>query len=369
MKKSFQRWLFTLAALVSAMLLPVTGLAGEVKGLYSATLLVPAQNSTPTTAQLARGLTGVLVRVAGNRTLLGKPAIQQALQTPDALLRRFEYRQTNRAVTDETGTEQPAQALAMEFDNALIERLLRESQERSLGSQRPTLMLWLAAEQNNRRDYISPDSRILLPLMSRARARGLPVQLPLYDLTDQQNLPVSDLWGLFQNGIEQASRRYRPDATLAGRMAPLPGGNWYIEWLLTGQGSVQRFTTEGSNDEALGEAVEQVADRLFAALGGATDSNYMEGLQLEVTNVRTLADYAAVVGYLEKLTLVTEVDVEQVDGARLLLRLQLDGRSEQLRRAIRLESRLAPASGNIAPADTDSDADEDALFLRYRWQG
>jgi len=336
--------------------------AGEVAGLYSSRLLVPAQHSKPTTDQLASGLAGVLIKVAGSRNILGKPVVQQALQAPDALLGGFAYRKTGQAIKDASGTQQPAQALALDFDSTLVDKLLRQANERPIGAQRPTLMLWLAAEQYNQRDYLSADNRLVGTLMRRAASRGLPVQLPLFDLTDQQNLPVSDLWGLFRDGIEQASSRYRPDVTLAGRMMPLPGGNWYIEWLLLGQGAAQRFTTEGNSEEALGAAVEQVSDKLFSALAGASDSNYMEGLQLDITNVRTLADYAAVVGYLNRLTMVTGVVVEQVEGTRLLLRVQLDGRVEQLERAVRLEPRMAPVNAGVP-------VDENRLFLRYRWQG
>lgn len=336
--------------------------AGEVAGLYNSKQLVPAQHSSPTDEQMADGLSRVLVKVSGNRGLLGKPAIQQALAAPKALLRGFEYRRTDLAVTDEKGTQQPAQALSMTFDSALIERLLRSANERPLGAQRPTLMLWLAMEQRNQRDYVSPDSSVLRPLMAQAEARGLPVQLPLLDLTDQQNLPIADLWGLFGNGIEAASVRYRPDATLAGRMVPLPGGNWYVEWLLLGQGGAQKFVTEGAQDDVLTGAIEQVADRLFAALSGSSDSNYMEGLQLDIANVRTLSDYVSVVDYLNKLTLVSRVDVEQVDGERLLLRVQLDGRAEQLERAIRLEPRMVPVDVEVINA-------VEQQLLRYRWQG
>lgn len=336
--------------------------AGEVSGLYSSQLLVPVQQGAPAASQLADGLAGVLIKVSGSRNVLGKPVVQQALQAPDALLRGYAYRKTGRAVADASGTQQPAQALALDFDTTLVDKLLRQANERPMGAQRPTLMLWLAAEQQNQRDYLSADNHLLSTMMNRAATRGLPVQLPLYDLTDQQNLPVSDLWGLFRNGIEQASSRYRPDATLAGRMTPLPGGNWSVDWLLLGQGAEQRFTTQGSSEEALGAAVEQVSDKLFVALTGTSDSNYMEGLQLDVTNVRTLADYAAVVGYLNRLTMVTAVVVEQVEGTRLLLRVQLEGRVEQLERAVRLEPRMAPVNAGVP-------VDENRLFLRYRWQG
>jgi len=344
------------------MMLAFGARAGEITGLYSSSQLVPAQFREPAVEHLADGLARVLVKVSGSRNVLGKPAVRQALQEPRTLLRGFEFSKTNQAVVDANGTQQPAQALAMQFDNALVDRLLRSANERPLGSQRPTLMLWLAAEQNNQRDYVSPDGHLMMPLLRRAQSRGLPVQLPLYDLTDQSDLPVSDLWGLFRDGIEQASARYRPDATLAGRMAPLPGGNWYVEWLLIGQGRAQRFTTEGNSQEALTAAVDQVADRLFAALGGATDSNYMEGLQLDITNIRTLSDYTSVVDYIRKLTLVSSVQVEQVNGTRLLLRVQLDGRAEQLERAIRLEPRMAPLDAGV-------EDDGVQMFLRYRWQG
>jgi len=349
-------------ALVLLFLFACGARAGEVTGLYNSALLVPEQHREPATEHLAEGLAQVLIRVSGNRNILGKPAVREALQTPGPFLRGFEFRNTGAAIADANGNQQRAQALALQFDNTQVDALLRNASERPLGSQRPTVMLWLAAEQNNRRDYVSPDGRAMEPLLQRAEMRGLPVQLPLYDLTDQQDLPISDLWGQFQRGIEQASGRYRPDATLAGRMRPDSNGQWLAEWMLLSQSGVQRFTTGGTADQALTDAADQVADRLFSALAGVGGSNYMEGLQLDITNIRTLGDFTSVVDYLKQLTLVNTVQVEQVNGTRVLLRVQLDGRAQQLERAIRLEPRMAPVV-------TDVVDNGEQLSLSYRWQG
>ena len=45
-----------------------------------------------------------------------------------------------------------------------------------------------------------------------------------------------------------------------------------------------------------------------------------------------------------------------------LLRVQLDGRAEQLERAIRLEPRMAPLDSEVI-------GDAEQRLLRYRWQG
>jgi len=59
---------------------------------------------------------------------------------------------------------------------------------------------------------------------------------------------------------------------------------------------------------------------------------------------------------------VTSVVVEQVDGTRLLLRVQLDGPAQQLERAIRLEPRMAPMDAGLPSGG-------ERISLRYRWQG
>lgn len=337
---------------------------GEVSGLYHSTLLVPSQTSRPTAAQLSEALAEVLVRVSGRRDLLGKPAIRQALLKAAPLVRSFSYRSTNRAVRDSSGTEQPAQLLALEFDRSLVDQLLSQAGERPLGSQRPTLMVWLAAEQQGRRDFLSSDHHLIAPLRQAAGERGLPIQLPLLDLTDQQALPLSDLWGLFADGVEQASLRYRPDAVLAGRLMPMAGGNWAIEWLLLERGEPVRFVTEGSAEEALRQAVDRTADRLFSTLAGdgAGYSYYLDGIQLDISNVRSLRDYSAVLDYLAQLSLVTAVYTEQVDGSRLLLRVQLEGHIDQLQQALSLEPRLVPSHAGATAGDS-------TLALHYRWQG
>lgn len=348
------------------MMLATTLRAGEVSGLYSLSLLVPSQSTEPSVEQAQVALSAVLVKVAGNRQLLGSPEIQQALEQAPSYLKSFAFHSTNRVIRDEQGTEQLAQKLALEFDESLVNALLQQSGESALGSQRPTLMLWLAAEQQGQRDYLLPESQTLAPLMQSAAQRGLPLQMPLLDLTDQQALSISSLWGLFADDIKQASSRYRPDATLAGRMTQLPGKSWYIEWLLLSGDKEARFVTEGGLEDILREATETVADQLFANMGqvAAVDSSFHQtGIYLDISNVRSLRDYISVTDYMSQLSVIAAVHPAEIDGSRVLLKVELKGSLEQLQQAISLEPRLSTLDTVI----DETNVQRASLLLR--WQG
>jgi hypothetical protein len=77
--------------------------------------------------------------------------------------------------------------------------------------------------------------------------------------------------------------------------------------------------------------------RTFAASGSQLGS-----VAIEVSGISNLDAYASTLNYLEGLTLVRAVAVEQASGDRMRFKLSVRGDAETLRRAIGLEDRLVP---------------------------
>ncbi len=65
------------------------------------------------------------------------------------------------------------------------------------GSLRPQVLLWLVDEQGLSRNIISNSSASNLPFVVSefSSQRGLPIMLPLMDLTDANKIKLSDVWG------------------------------------------------------------------------------------------------------------------------------------------------------------------------------
>ena len=94
--------------------------------------------------------------------------------------------------------------------------------------------------------------------------------------------------------------------------------------------------------------------RVFAASGSSLDN-----VVVEVSGIGNLDAYASTLNYLEGMTLVRAVSLEQVAGDTMRFKLAVRGDAATLRRAIALDSRLV--SQDDAAATTG-----ERLSFRYR---
>ncbi|WP_286238218.1 DUF2066 domain-containing protein [Neptuniibacter halophilus] len=334
-------------ALLIILSLPLN--AATVTDLYRATLPVSQQSAAPDQAALQQGLRQVLVKVSGNKALLGNPLIQSQLSAAPGFLQQFSYQGTV-----------DAQKLVLDFSPAAVNELLSRSGFKPLGESRPAVLVWLATELQGERDFVLAEDSLQDQLSDKAALRGLPLQFPLLDLTDQAALPVSDLWGLFAEPVAQASKRYRPDAVVAGRITPTPAGKVQLDWSLSGSSDPQRFSSTGTLDEVLTELVETTADQILQPVVTHGLSYYQKGIAVRVSNVNSLAAYIQLNDFLKSLPVVREVNTERARGSDLVLRVQLDGSEARLQQAISVDQRLQPADLIANPDGSRS--------LSYRWQ-
>ena len=147
-------------------------------------------------------------------------------------------------------------------------------------------------------------------------------------------------------GLMQAAARYGANAVLLGRAR---GG--IVQWtLLSNEGAAQ---ASGGLDDGVHLAADTFA-RVFAASGSSLGS-----VIVEVAGISDLNAYAATLNYLEGMTLVRSVALEQVAGEKMRFRLAVRGDAATLRRAIALDHRLVPT-------DAADGAAADRLAFRYQ---
>jgi hypothetical protein len=105
--------------------------------------------------------------------------------------------------------------------------------------------------------------------------------------------------------------------------------------------------------------------RVYAASGSSLDS-----VLVEVSGIVNLNAYASTLNYLEAMTLVRGVALENVAGETMRFRLAVRGDVATLRRALALDNRLVPLAGGPlpgpAPATGGGSAVTDRLQLRYQ---
>lgn len=283
-------------------------------------------------AAFAEALKAVLVRVSGQRDAPARLAPE--LDNPRKYVQRFGFTEDN--------------VLQVGFDSVSIDRLLSQAGLPVWGRERPATLVALGVDDGGAVRWVSaqasPSARDAIA--RAAYERGLPLVWAAMDAQDQSSVGFEAAGS--QDSWLQAAQRYGAHAALLGRMR-----DGSIQWTLISRDGVERAV--GGHVDGVHLAADAFA-RVFAAAGGSYDT-----VVIEVAGVNDLDAYAATLNYLESMTLVRNVAVEQAAGDVLRFRLAVRGDAETLRRAIGLDNRLLP----LAPSALDPATDVERLSFRF----
>ena len=360
-----------------ALVWPGVSTADIVTGLYEVSVPVSSQSREERKKALQTGLTEILVRVSGRQEVASGvplPEIEAALMRPSRFAQQFRYQRVTLPADAEKTEVQTGQVLWVKFDQSAIDDLLRRSGLPVWGHTRPATLVWLAIDDRGQRFLVSNNDVHVAKqlLMSKAERRGIPLRLPLLDLTDHATVRISDVWGNFEENIMKASERYQPDGILVGQVYQGFNGFWHSRWTFHLQGRRFQWSQQGAVlAEVIDPGVDAMADTLsqhYAQYNqpGADNSAVL----VEINDVRGLSDYNRVVGYLTSLSSITEVEPSLVTSSQVLFRLQAQSGRLGVAQAIALGHVLVAEPRQVASTDTGNgntnNANTQAPDLIYR---
>lgn len=315
--------------------------AAQLTRLYEAEVPVASQGSGERAEALPRALEQVLVRMTGDRGITQQPAAASLMKDPARYVQQYRYRQV---AGPEEGELSPLR-FWVRFDGASLERALRNQGLPFWGQERPETMVWLAVERGEGRVLVSEQGyeEFKRPLAAAARRRGLPLIFPLMDLEDRSQVSSSDVWGGFLDRLAAASARYRPQATLVGRVHRARSGAWSARWTLRVQGVDRSWSDARADlDTLLGDGLEVAADELAARFAVRDSAGARARFLITVDGVRGLEDYAELNRYLQGLTPVERVQLVRLAGEQAEYQIELRGEEQAFGRAVAMGGRLEP---------------------------
>jgi len=344
--------------LLLLLFVPLTpSLAVEVSGLYQVEVPVPDQSAASRADALKTALQAVLVKVTGYQ-VGDDPAFADMLKDPSHYVQQYRYRnEAGPAVPTPDGTAAPSQQLVLwvRFGRRALNQALRRMDQPIWGEARPLTVVWLAVQRgDSRRKLIgsSDDDPLKDALKDEAHQRGIPLRLPLLDLSERSQVSVADVWGGFYGELKSLSKRYQPQAVLAGRVYGNTG-NWHADWTLeVGNDTVHWSGTGATAEEVVRSGVDSTADALSQRFAQTQDDTGGSGLDLQVTGVQDMADYGRVVDYLHTVNGVVQVQVQGVSPSAVTLHLMLDANSDSVANSIALGNTLqavGSVSGDAGP--------------------
>ncbi len=303
--------------LLPLFLLATPLLADVVENLYVAEVPVESQDRQERQLVIGSAMREVLLRVSGQNLVLTVTPIEQALMQPTRYVQRYRYE--TREVEGET-----RKVLKVRFDEAAINRLLRSNRLPVWGKTRPATLVWLVIDDGKGRHLLSNDSEneARQIIENQSRLRGLPLRLPLYDLTDRAKLSISDVWGNFEDTILTASRRYQPEAVLVGRVYRTFGNRWKGRWTLHVEGRRLDWESEGETlQTAMLPGIAGTADQLAQRYARVEENQQPDQVLVRIKAVNSLRAYNKAVNYLASLETVSKVMPREVTDSSILLEL------------------------------------------------
>ena len=313
-----------------------------VEDLYGAVVTVPDVSQDALVVASREALSQVLVKVTGSEAVLQAPAIVTALDESRSLVQRFAY-----AREGETGA---GLTVHFEFENSSISRLLQRAGQPFWTANRPVVLAWIVVDGPEGRQFLSDDSMpaLMASLRKEFGRRGLPFQIPLYDIRDAAAMSPDKLWSLRTVALRDASQRYGGKDILAGRVAILSNGDWVGDWVyLFDNSRVDRTLKIDSGKGFFQQGSALVAQQMSARFAVASSADATSGARVKVSGVSNYSDYASIVEWLQGLELIDSANISSIRGD--VIRLDLSARADALSLAatIELNSHLKalPTSG------------------------
>ncbi|HDY7721121.1 TPA: DUF2066 domain-containing protein [Vibrio vulnificus] len=258
----------------------------------------------------------VIVRASGYQDSVDNPVVIKALQSSARYISQLSY-----------GKEGDVMTLKLLFNDAQIRSLLTQAQLPFWSTNRNNLLVWLVEEQNYDRKIVweHSASNVSDQLKQAARDRGLPLTLPVGDFDDITGIEVSDLWGGFAKPISLASGRYPVDGVLVIRAQ----GN-SLRWNLYDQspGTIARsnvapVTGSANGGDAATQLINAVADFYAKRSAVVVLGESSESVVVKFLNINNAIDFFTLEKTLTSLNSVANLDVLEIKGNELMLRVHL----------------------------------------------
>ena len=366
---------FFIVNLFFCALFTVTSAYGvEVTDLYVAKVPVSSQSGNERISALKQAMRFVLVKVGGQESVHqssvnARKVFNKALKNYKSYMAQYRYERAGDQIL-----------LVATFDEAKINDLFSQANLPLWGRLRPLILLWVVDEHGLSRNVLSDSSVSQLPAIAKqfSNYRGLPLMMPLMDLTDLTQINTAELWGRFPQSVKQASQRYLAEAIVIIRISnssllpelaepencqPLCAQNNYaLDWTLISpsrqsqaQQKSQQYSElyQGQNRQNLIEqALADITQVIYQeyALSTTTQNEFL----IDVANIDSLTTYLNVSSFLEQLSSVQSVKLISAKGSNWRFDLKLIGSQRSLLASLQLSKQLRQYIDPLAAVELDA---------------
>lgn len=311
---------------------PLTVSKVTALNLYAASVPVRSRGLDDRAEALQAAFSKVLTRLSGDAAAVANAP--DLIRRAPQLVQQYRY-ETPPPASDGVGPRSQQLTLLAEFSPSVVAQEIRLAGLPQWEGPRPTTLLWPLVQTTEGWQLLASDSLQVSRWQSLADARGVALLLATGDFPlELRKLPVAAI---------DEQLRILGEGLVADPHEP-------VRIILSGE-EPQRWRQLASlqqswlaRDEQAGFAtlIDGYAQRsTVVAQSGPT-------VALNVANIRSLADYAAVQRYFQKLQQVQSQQLQAAEADSVTFSLQLQGDAELLRSALALDGKLQPTSQQLA---------------------
>lgn len=347
-----------------ALCLPVATLAqsglrteGDVataSGAYEAEVPVNSQGDADRNGGLARALGNVLAKLSGDRSVMTRPGVMQALRDAKNYVASYDYRQDQS--TSATGAPSYRTMLVARFRQDDVDGLISALGLPLWPQPRPKPVVWLAIDDGSGPRLVTvQQANAARPLLNRAIERGYKLGLPTGSAAEQAL--VGAIWRQDTAAVARASSRYAPPMQLVGKLYRDKAGGWVADWVFVDDGKELNkwSTTDSDARRAMAGGADGAADALvrrYAKAGAATGA--AGTYTIVVTGLDSADDYMRLAAGLRESPVVRNITPVRASGNRLELALELTTGLPGLNRMLGENGVIVPLAPLPVPIDEDA---------------
>ena len=320
----FPRLLALCCAVVSA-----HSMAVPLADLYKVREPVASQQPAEREEALRKAFDTLVLRLTGDSSS-DQQAVAPLRSDPQQLVSRYAYE---------------GDTVVVSFDPVTTERALRSAGLPLWGTERPSILTWWLRETADGSQLVGDAQEGSSDLRAAAQHRGLPLRLPLADLSEQLVATSDAVTAKDPQALRDVSERYDADGLLAV-MAKQSGESWEADWRLW-MGDKQ---TQG---KASGDTRVALADEVMLAVSTFLAPQYRvkPGDRSEIT-LEVLGADVERFAELDRLLEPFGARLQQVASDRLVYRLSAS--PEQLRAQLALARLQEVAADEIDPQSMET---------------
>lgn len=351
----------------------VQGNAAVVDDLYVVKTPIADQTTLLRLDTFKTAFANVLVKISGTDTLLNDPALKSNIRSSSRYVKQFKY---EREELDEEAVEESPLVLSVEFEQKLVDDLLRAKGYSVWGKVRPSVLVVMSKRLNKNQQLVSEESapEVLESIEKLSQKHGLPTQFPLLDLQDMSVLQFSQSALADELAVSELGARYQADVVLTGELTGITGQGWMAKWRSQFSGQVFEWEKKSSTKEdVLAKSMSHMAKILAQEYALGSQQESINRVTVEVNDVTSLDAYLVVSRYFASLAIVEKTQVKTIKENSVAFHLTLRNSPDELQRLIQLSDVIEqvelPVIDTTVGSTIETDGEDvikETLNLTYR---